>query len=32
MAAGHLRMARGLLRDGRLPAGRLLDAKELGLE
>lgn len=32
MAAGHLRMARGLLRDGRLPAGQLLDAKELGLE
>lgn len=31
MAAGHLRMARGFLRDGRLPAGQLLDAKELGL-
>jgi glycosyltransferase involved in cell wall biosynthesis len=28
MAAGHLRMARGFLRDGRLPAGRLLDGVE----
>lgn len=28
MAAGHLRMLRGFLRDGMLPAGRLLDGVE----